>query len=94
MDVDFERRLIADDEQRVAERLELLLDRIPIEPRSLHDEDGAVAIPRRFEMDRVGTGRGRSHRRGEDRLAGDRSGQPTKELDESRTACVDNAGLA
>ena len=53
VDVDLERRRVADDEDRVAERLELRLDLVGVEPVALDHERGAVLELREPEMDRV-----------------------------------------
>ena len=53
VDVNLERRRVADDEQRVAQPLELRLELVPIESVPLDDEDGAMAVAGRLEVDRV-----------------------------------------
>ena len=51
--VHLQRRAVADDEQRVAELLELRLERVEIEVVAFDDEDRAVAVLRKLLMDRV-----------------------------------------
>ena len=64
VDVNLQRRAVADDEQRVAERLELVLDRVGVEPRAFDDEDGAVAVARELLVEGlVGEARRRRLRR-------------------------------
>ena len=53
VDVDLQRRRVADDQDRVAERLELRLDLVGVEPVALDHERGAVLELREPEMDRV-----------------------------------------
>ena len=53
VNVHLERRVVADDEQRVAHLLERRLERHLIEPVALHDEHRAVAVPRRLLVYRV-----------------------------------------
>ena len=50
--VHLQRGAVADDEQRVAEPLELVLQRVGIEVVALHDEDGAVGVLRQLLVDR------------------------------------------
>ncbi len=57
VDVHLERRLVADDDERVAELLELGLELVAVERVPLDHEDGAVAVARRLEVDRVVTRR-------------------------------------
>ena len=95
MDVHLERGLVADDDERVAEALEPRLELVAIERLPLDDEDGAVAIARRIEVDGIHPdGRGRNGGRRGHRLARDRAGQPAQQLDEARTARVHDARLA
>ena len=53
VDVHLERRRVADDEQRVAEPLELALERVRVEVVALDDEDRAVAVLGQLLVDRV-----------------------------------------
>ncbi len=53
VDMDLERRPVADDEQGVTELLELRLERVGIELVALDDEDRAVAEGRELLVDRV-----------------------------------------
>ena len=53
VDVHLERARVADDEQRVAELLELVLERVAVEPFALDQEDGAVAVARELLVDRL-----------------------------------------
>ena len=57
VDVHLDRGLVADDEERVAEPLELRLEPVAIERLALDHEDGAVAVARGLEVDRVDAGR-------------------------------------
>ena len=88
VEVNLERGLVADDEQRVAEPLELRLEPVAIECLSLDHEDGAVAVARGLEVDRVHAGRCLGDGRGRQRLAGDRAGHAAQELDEPGSARV------
>ena len=94
VDVHLERGLVADDDERVAELLELRLEPVAVERVALDDEDGAVAVAGRLEVDRLDAGRRLDRRRGRHRLAGDGAGHPAQELDEPGAARVDDARLA
>ena len=83
-------RRIAYHEERIPERLELLLQRGAVEPAALDDEDGAVAVARellvnRFEIQRS-LDRGVRYR-----LARDDSRDAADDLEQARAACVDDA---
>ncbi len=90
VDVHLERGLVADDEQRVAELLELALEPVAVELLALDHEDGAVAVARGLQVDRLDARRRLGGRRGRHRLAGDRAGQSAQELDEPGAARVDD----
>src|SRR5436305_9536060 len=51
--MDLERARVADDEQRVAERLELRLQRVLVEIASFDEEDRAIPVRRQLLMDGV-----------------------------------------
>ena len=53
VDVDLQRARVADDEQRVAERLELGLERVGVEALALDHEHRAVAVARELLVDRL-----------------------------------------
>src|SRR5438874_4594141 len=93
MQVDLERALVPDNDERVAERLELRLERVKVEPVAFDDENCAVAEFRELLVDRavrelLGLGRLR------ERLAGDGSRQAAHELEQSRAARVDDTCVA
>ena len=94
VDVDLQRGLVADDEQRVAEALELRLEDGRVETVTLDDEDGAVAELRELLVDRVEARLvrrlGRCLRQ---RLAGERGDEPADKLQQTRTAGIDDARL-
>ena len=52
VDVHLQRRAVADDEQRVAELLELGFELVGVEALALDDEHGAVAVARQLLVDR------------------------------------------
>ena len=94
VDVHLQRRRVTDDEERVAELLELGLERLGVEPGSLDDEDGAVAELRELLVDRVDRGDGgRVGRSLGNLLARDRRVDATDDLDEPCPARVDDARL-
>src|SRR5439155_18814781 len=81
VDVHLERRCVADDEERVAEFLELRLELVAVETLALDHEDGAIAVARLLEVDRVETGAlRRDYRRFRYGLARDRSRDPAQKL--------------
>ena len=93
VDVRLERRRVADDEERVAERREPPLERGSPRAVALDDEDRAVAVAGGLLVDRL-----RGERLGLDRLrqrlAGDVGRDAADDLDEPGATCVDDAGLA
>ena len=92
--VHLERRAIADDEQRVAELLELRFERIEIEVVAFDDEDRAVAVLRQLLMDRVDADLLLPFGRLGQRLAADGGCDAAHDLDEAGRAGIDDAGLA
>ena len=94
VDVDLQRARVADDEQRVAELLQLRLERVRVEAVALDDEDGAVAVLGQLQVDRVEAGLVRVlDRRVGQRLAGERGCDAADDLEEPGAAGVDDAGL-
>ena len=93
VDVCLQRTRVADDHQRVAEPLELALERGLVEVLALDDERRAVAEARLRLVDRFGRELlpGRLRRQ---LLARQRRGEPRTSLDQARAARVDDAGLA
>jgi len=85
---------VADDEQRVAQRLQLGLEGLPVEPLALDDEDGAIAVARELLVDRVETELLPVLRRLGDRFAGDPRGEATDDLEQACAAGVDDARLS
>ena len=75
VDVHFQRGLVSDHHERVAELLELRLEPVAVERLSLDHEDGAVAVAGRLEMDGLDARRRLGGRRCRQRLARDRAGQ-------------------
>ena len=94
VDVHLERGRVADDEQRVAEPLELALERVGVEPLALDHEHRAVAVLRQLLVDGVEARLVRVlGRRLRDRLAGERGGDAADDLEQPGAARVDDAGL-
>ncbi len=93
VDVDLQRRVVADDEQRVAELLQLAFERVGVEVLALDDEDGAVPELRELLMDRVEAELLLELGRLGQRLARQRGVDPADDLDEPRRAGVDDARL-
>ncbi len=91
--VHLQRGRVADDEQRVAQLLELRLDRVGVEPLALDHEDRAVAEAGELLVDRLDRDRVVVGGRLRQRLAGDGRGDPAHDLDEPGRARVDDAGL-
>ena len=90
--VDLECRLVAHDEQRVAERLKLALERDGIEPRPVHEECRAVPKLRKLAVDGLQAQLG--HHGGKRELvSGDRRDDSARDLDEPRAAGIDDARL-
>ena len=93
--VHLERRLVANDEERVAEQLELRLEAVAVETVALDHEDGAVAVARLLEMDCVEAG---TLRRYDGRLrhwlARDSRREAAQELDKTGAARVHDTRLA
>ena len=95
VDVHLERAAIADDEQRVAEPLQLALERVGVERVALDEEGRAVAVARELLVDRVdacllGVDGGRLRRL----LARRRGDHAAQDLGEPCSARVDDPGLA
>ena len=85
---------VADDEQRVAEPLELLLERVRVELVALDHERRAVAEARQLLVDRLDADAPRLERRRRQLLAGHGRGDAAHELQQPRAARVDDAGVA
>ena len=95
MDVDLERRRVADDEERVAELLQLGLERLRVEPLALDHEHRAVAELRELLVDRVEARLvGLLDGGVRDRLAGNRRSDAAHDLEQAGSAGVDDTGLA
>ena len=93
VDVHLQGARVADDEQRVAEPLQLRLERVRVELLALDEDDRAVAVARQLLMDRVESDSLR--RLGfRQRLARDAGRDPAKDLDEPGAAGVDDSRLA
>ena len=86
-------RRVADDEERVAELLELALEHVGVEPGALDDEDRAVAELGELLVDRVDRGRGCLRGRLRHLLARDGGANPADDLDEPGAARVDDTCL-
>ncbi len=94
MHVNLERGRVPDDEHRVAERVELALDLVGVEPLALDDEGCAIAVLRKLRVERLDRRRRLSGgRRPRQRRAGESSCDPAEDLDEPRGARIDDAGL-
>ncbi len=91
--VHLDRARIADDEERIAELLELVFERVPVEVFALDQEDGAVAERRELLMNRLVAQVLLDRRRLGDRLAGHGCCDSAHELDEACAAGVDDAGV-
>ena len=92
--VHLQRGTVADDEERVAERLEVALEVVRVEVFALEDEDGAIPVARqllvdRFDGDLVRHALGRCR----DRLPAQHRVDAAHDLDEPGRARVDDAGL-
>ena len=81
---------IAYDEQRIPERLELLLERRAVEPGALDDEDGAVAVARELLVNGVEVQR-LLDRRVRNRLARHDGRDAADDLEQAGPAGVDDA---
>ena len=90
--VHLHRRRIAHDEQRIAEVGELILQGRAVEPASLDDEDGAIAVARELLVDGAEVQLLLDRRVG-DRLAGDDGRNAADDLEQARAAGVDDAGV-
>ena len=91
--VHLERRLVTDDEERVAEPPELLLERDGIETVALDDERRAVPETRELLVDGVDPELGRENGSGRDRPAvGGR--RAAHDLDEPGASGIDDTGVA
>ena len=85
---------VADDQQGVAQLVQLGLDRLGVELLPFDEESGAVAVARELLVDRVDRRLPGFHRRLGKPLARDPGRDPADDLQESRTAGVDDPGLA
>ena len=94
VDVHLERGRVADHEERVADPLELLLERVLVELLALDDEHGAVAKLGELEMDGVESERLRLHRRLGNVLPGRAVDHPAGDLDEAGSSRVHDTGVA
>ena len=92
--VHLERRRVADDEERVADPLELTLERVLVELLALDDEHRAVAELGELLVDRVEAERLRLDRSLGELLAGCAVDHPARDLDEPGASGVDDAGVA
>ena len=90
--VHLERRLVTDDEERVAEPPELLLERDGIETVALDDEPRAVPEARELLVDGVDPELGRQDGSGRDRLAVRRERRAAHDLDEPGASGIDDTG--
>ena len=80
VDVNLQGRLVPDHHQRVSERLERGLEIGAVEPLSLDDEHGAVAVPRPLLVDRVDSDLLQLRRHLGKCLASDRGRHPAEKL--------------
>ncbi len=94
VDVDLQRLGVADDEERVAELLELALDRVAVEVLSLDHERRAVAIAGELLVDRLDPELPRPRHRLGQRLAGHDRGEAADDLQETGAPRVDDTGVA
>ncbi len=94
VNVHLERALVADDEQRITDLLELGLERRQVEIVTLDDEDRAVAKAGKLLVNRVEADPFFKDWRVGKRLAGDDRGDPAHDLDEPCRTGVDDARLA
>ena len=83
----------ADDEERVAEAPELLLEPLGVDLVALDEERRAVAEARKLLVDRLARNRLEKRRRLRERLAADVRGDPTDDLEQAGGARVHDAGL-
>ena len=90
----FRRRRVADDEERVAEPVQLRLERLRVEPLAFDHEDGAVTVFGELLVDGVEARRvGVLRRRVRNRLAGEGGGDAADDLEQPGPARVDDSGL-
>ena len=95
VDVHLQRIAVSDDEQRVAELVELRLERARLELVALDEEDGAVAVARVLLVDRLdGDVLGGHGRRRGQRLAADGRRDPPHDLDEPGAPRIHDSRLA
>ncbi len=92
--VHLERARVADDEQRVADPLQLALETVGVEPVALHHEDGAVAVLRELLVDRLDAELAIVHRRLRQRRAVERRRNAADDLDQAGGARIDDSCLA
>ena len=94
VDVNLERARVADDEERVAQLLELGFERVGVEVLSLDHEDRAVPELRQLLVDRVDPGLVSVLAGGVgQRLAGQRRGDAANDLEQARATRVDDPRL-
>ena len=91
VDVDLQRARITNDEQRVTELLQLTFELLGVERFPFDDENGAVAVARLLEMDRVEACRRLIGDRLRESLTGGAGGEPPRDLQQACTARVDDA---
>ena len=94
VNVHLERRRVADDEERVADPLELGLERVGVQALALDDEDRAVAELGQLEVDRIEADGVRLDGRVRDLLPGGAVDHPARDLDETCAPGVHDAGVA
>ena len=84
---------VADDEERVTEPLELVLERVGVERIALDHEDGAVAVLGELLVHRLERQGGLLDGRLRDDLTGDGGPHAADDLEQPCAAGVDDAGL-
>ena len=94
VDVHLQRFRVADDEQRVTELLHLRLDRIAVEVVAFDHERRAVAVLRELLMNRVDVQLFAFERRVGQTFAGDSRSDAAHDLEQTRSARVDDSRLA
>src|SRR5207253_7901420 len=92
--VNLDRSVVADDEQRVAEPVELRLEGVAAQVGALDEEDRAVLETRQLLVDRLEAEMLLHRGRLRDRLAADERRDSAHELEQTCTARVDDARVA
>ncbi len=92
--VHLQRAGVADDEERVADLLELALERVLVELLALDDEHRAVAVLGELLVDRIESERLRLERHLGELLPGRAVDHAACDLDEPGSSCVDDSGVA